>query len=103
MSQFIIATNNANAIQRNAVTEYVKSKGWAYWHHFEDLWMFTTAQNDVATSQQIFNELTNISEIGKTTYIIVIRLAKPGQPMTHFGFGPAAGWDWTKQYWGSVG
>lgn len=103
MSQFIIATNNANALQRNAITEHVKSKGWAFWHHFEDFWMLKTTDFDLTTSQQLWAELTSIPIIGNNTYMLVIRLAKPGEPMTHFGYGPAAAWEWTKQYWGAVG
>lgn len=103
MNQFIIATNLASAIQRNAITNYLKSKGWAYWHHFEDLWMVAINDPDTITSQQLFNDITSIPVIGKQTYILIIRLPKPGQPMTHCGFGPTDGWTWTKEYWGQVG
>ena len=103
MAQFIIATNNAGVDKRNAITNFVKSKQWGFWHHFEDFWMITTNEPDQTTSQQIYEELTAKPEIGKEIFIIVIRMAKTGHPMTHFGFGPPQGWEWTSKYWGVVG
>ncbi len=103
MIRFIIATNNATAEQRNAITDFVKEKGWAFWHHFEDFWMVVTDDYSHMTSKQLFNELTDIPVIGKQFYIIVIRMAGQDQPMTHFGFGPPKGWEWTAKCWSRVG
>jgi hypothetical protein len=106
MSQFVIATDKLTADQRNAITNHIKSKGWAFWHHFEDLWLVTTSQNDNTTSHGLFNELTGLPIVGKAAYMLVIRLSThgaQGKPMTYFGFGPQQGWEWTKKYWGKVG
>jgi hypothetical protein len=108
MSQFIIATNNATVPQRNAITEYIQSKGWPLWHHFEDLWLVATSPLDVpdadnTTSQTIKTELEALPAIGPATYLLVIKVSKSTQPMTHFGFGPKAGWEWTAKYWSAVG
>src|SRR5580704_5705706 len=103
MNRFIIATNNASAVQKNAITEHLKSKGWAFWHHFEDFWMVATNPLDFTTSQQLWTELGDIPSVGRQTFMIVIRMSESGQPMTHFGFGPPQGWEWTRQYWGPAG
>lgn len=108
MSQFIIATDSASAVQRNAITDHVKSKGWAFWHHFDGFWMVATSDYGVVdynktTSEQLYNELMKLPVIGTTISLLVIRLPDKGSPMTHFGYGPKPGWEWAKRYWGPVG
>ncbi len=103
MNRFIIATNKATAVQQNAITEHVKAKGWAFWHHFEDFWLVTTGMFDNTTSQQLWTELSDIPVVGKQAFMMVIKASENGQPMTHFGFGPREGWEWTKQFWGTAG
>jgi hypothetical protein len=103
MNQFIIATNVATVAQRNLITEFLNSKGWSFWHHFEDLWLLTITDNDALTSKQIYEKIKSIPDFGANTYLLVMMVAKQGKEMKHFGFGPAAGWEWTSKNWGSVG
>jgi hypothetical protein len=104
VNRFIVATNNANTIQKNAITEVIKNKGWGFWHHFEEFWMVATQDTDMTTSKQLYDELSGLPSIGGQLYMVVMRLPNsPAEQPTFSGFGPKSGWEWTDLHWVKVG
>jgi hypothetical protein len=102
MSHFVICTNSkiggsagASVLERNAITDYLKFKGWPVWHWFEDVW-FTVDASETTATGTLRDELRAI--IDDRTHILVLKV----HPLAHSGFGPKAGWPWMNENnWGN--
>lgn len=100
MSKFIITLDSGNAVKRNAITVYFQARSWAVWHHFEDMWLLNNVPDNVK-SQEIYIALSQLPIIGESS-IFVMRIESTS-PITYFGRGPKAGWEWlAAQNWGQI-
>lgn len=95
MSKFVISLPDTNAAKKNAVTNHFKSKGWAFWHYHDDLWLLkSSSSND--TPKNIFEELTMI--IGDDVCLI---FEVNGSPK-YYGRDDTKSWDWMAVNWGAA-
>ena len=100
MSNFIICTNSAvggnagaTTIERNAITEHLKAKGWPVWHWFEDVWL-AVDESEETTPRELREELRSL--IDEKTFILIMQV----EPVAFSGYGRKDGWPWMKENWG---
>lgn len=99
MKSFIVATNSAPTIVRDALTAFLQTRPWGYWHHVNDLWIIAELPDEY-TAQKLWNEITTAVPICEPVTMLVLSM---DQPRTYWGRGPRPGWDWLKQYFGNSG
>jgi hypothetical protein len=95
MRRLIIVTDSAviGAATRDAITAFLRGKGWSVWHWFADLWLIDQAPMDVN-----FGLLRE--EIIKTIPGIVhLMIMSADGKMDHAGTVPSASIEWIKEHW----
>ncbi len=67
MTRFILIADDIAPAQADKVTQYLKDKGFGFWHWVDKVWLLTTRQS--ATAQSLRNELRGVDE--KATFIVL--------------------------------
>jgi hypothetical protein len=94
-NRFLIALTSGNVIQRNAVTEFIRAKGWKVWHWIEDLWLLTDVPPEVSP-RTLWDDLIQAPTL-KVAKGLVMRL---DSEMKYWGGNDPESWEWMKQNWG---
>jgi hypothetical protein len=96
MTKFLFAINGASAPQQNALTEFIRAKGWQLWHWFNDIWLVTGIPEE--TSIEILrDEIYEIPTI-KGCYLLIMKFRGD---ISYSGWANPEGWPWMKENWGT--
>lgn len=100
MKKFILVLNVGLQPTKDAITNYLRAKGWPIWHWFENLWLLSNVPDNVTAqslSEEILALIAPIAPGPLTSHIVIDASDKPS---AYFGRGPKEGWEWMLQNWG---
>src|SRR5260221_6827461 len=97
-SRFIVAISDAEAEQRDAISIYLKSRGFGYWHWMPDLWLLTTTDS-AFTAESIRDVVMNVAP---SVNIFVMSVDHPPpRGMVWSAASPKEWWEWLNKNWTS--
>jgi len=94
MNKFIVATSDATAENRDAISRRIKSLGFGYWHWMPDLWLLTTFS--ALTAESIRDDLLKVAP---GVNIFVMPVAAPPQGLNWALYSPTEWAEWLNQNW----
>ncbi len=96
MSQkFLIAIDEGSPRQNDAITLYLRGKGWHVWHWLANLWLLSGVP-DEETPRSLYSELVDIPTLGGLGMLV---MKIDGESLYYGGINPDA-WSWLRQEWG---
>lgn len=84
--------DDATAPQQDAVTQYLKTTHYGFWHYFSDGWLITD-RSDTLTAALLRDQLNNLVP-GKNT--LVVQMDNPTQ---WAGYGQTEHFKWLHEVW----
>lgn len=93
-NKFIVAISEANAQKRDAISDYVKGRGYGYWHWMPDIWLLTTSKP--VTAEQIRNALMRVA---RGINILVTPVVAPPEGMPWALYAPDEWAEWLEKNW----
>jgi hypothetical protein len=96
VSRFVVLTDSSTVDNdaRNAITAYLKGKGWQVWHWFGDVWLVDAAPNRIDLNA-LRLEMTSVMPIIR--HLIVMSVE--GE-LALSGIVPAEAIPWINLHWG---
>lgn len=98
MPRFVVIADKLTAQQQDALTNFVKAKGWNFWHWFESTWLLHDVPESI-TSKQIAEEIDATPLLSGKSIIAM----KVSGPIDYWGRSPKESWDWMQENWGRPG
>ena len=97
-ARFMVITNgrNSDSDSRNTITNFVRSKGWGFWHHLSDLWLITGAPSTM-TTKELWSEIDKLLPPGKDRLLVF----DADNTRKYFGRLPPKSWPWLSKNWKS--
>lgn len=97
-NRFFIAVDGGTAEQCNALTYYLKGRGYHWWHWLEDVWLLADVPPDV-TPRTLWEELNSLPALADTRVLV----ARADGAATYYGVLPKDAHAWMLLYWGVPG
>ena len=100
--RLIISTNSAagdpvgaTASERDAITGFLKGRGWEFWHWFEDLWLVVVPAGLPQVAPDVLRDDLRGLLPSRGRHLLIINV----DDGVHAGFGPAVVWPWMRNIW----
>ena len=94
-NRFVIALDNGTPEQQDVITQFLKSKGYEFWHWIEDLWLLSNVPVGT-TPRSLWQELNELPEIAGQNMIVLMM----NSSIAHWGQLPQSAWLWLSKNWG---
>ena len=90
MARFIIATENLDKEQANALTNCLDELDFQYWHWIEGFWL-VISKSDTQTAKEIWEHITTkIPDLNAKTMLLM----RIDEPISYWGRAAKPAWDW---------
>ena len=88
MKRFVVLVDDATVVQQNAVTTWLSTTKFGYWHHFTDMWLVVAYGTDTWNAALLRDRL--LAEVPGATMMVM------GVANAHdwAGFGPPEVFKW---------
>ncbi len=96
---FFIVTEGMDKANRDALTKWLRTKTWGFNHWLDPIWLLSGLPENY-TAQTLYGEVSEILPDGEPDKTLVVCVENP---MTYWGKGSKAMWDWMKLHWGTAG
>ena len=97
--EFVVAIQGGSADSRDKITQYVKGRGWGFWHWFDDVWLIAGVPEET-TAKELYLHLSSLSKELETVSLLIFSMDKK-ESRSHWGRSNPDGWEWMRTNWGS--
>lgn len=95
--RFVVALDSSNKSQNDSFVEYIKDKGYGWWHWIDNFWLLTDSSGNLTAAKL----RTDLGEIYPGVHKLVLELR--GNDDDWAGFGPNSEkknmFSWLKSNW----
>jgi hypothetical protein len=94
--QMLIALDSGTPPQRDAISAFLRAKGWDVWHWIDDLWLVHDAPPEIGPRELWRDLITSDPTLVPIKGLIL----RPGSGLLYWGGNATGSWPWLLEKWG---
>ncbi len=93
--KLIVALDSGTSEQQDAITNYIRNRGWRVWHWLADVWLLADVPASVSP-KSLWSDLIAVPALESARGFVMTT----GNDATYWGSIDGRCWDWMSEYWG---